>query len=313
MNDLGQPPRRILVIRHGALGDFILSVGPFMAIRSHHLADHITLLTTPPFHDFAQSSGLFNEVWTDTRPSVWAPWNWLALGRRLRDGGFDRVYDLQTSGRSGLYFRLMGSPKPEWSGIVPGASHCHTNPGRVHMHTLDRQAEQLAVAGISHVLRASLDWATSDLGKFPLRPPFALLVPGGSAHRPEKRWPAAHFADLAGRLAAAGLRPVVLGTAQEGYLGQQIAGTGGLDLTGQTDLADIAELARSAAVAVGNDTGPMHIAAAVGCRSVVLFSDASDPALCAPRGAGVLVIQMPDLARLTVDQVAGPALSGGAP
>lgn len=313
MIDLGQPPKRILVIRHGALGDFILSVGPFMAIRSHHLADHITLLTTPPLHDLAQSSGLFNQVWTDTRPSVFAPWSWLALRRRLREGGFARVYDLQTSRRSGLYFRLMGTPKPEWSGIVPGASHRHTNPGRVRMHTLDRQAEQLAIAGIGHVPRANLDWAASDLRKFPLRPPFALLMPGGSAHRLDKRWPVAHFADLAGRLAGAGLRPVVLGTPQERSLGQQIAGAGGLDLTGQTDLADIAELSRSAAVAVGNDTGPMHIAAAAGCRSVVLFSDASDPALCAPRGDKVLVIQMPDLARLTVDEVAGPALSGGVP
>ncbi|MBT3396405.1 MAG: ADP-heptose--LPS heptosyltransferase, partial [Alphaproteobacteria bacterium] len=85
VNDLGQPPRRILVIRHGALGDFVLSTGPFRAIRSHHLADHITLLTTSPFKELAETSGLFNDVWIDSRPSAFAPWKWFALRRQLRD------------------------------------------------------------------------------------------------------------------------------------------------------------------------------------------------------------------------------------
>ena len=310
MNDLGQPPRRILVIRHGALGDFVLSTGPFRAIRSHHLADHITLLTTSPFKELAETSGLFNDVWIDSRPSAFAPWKWFALRRQLRDGHFQRVYDLQTSERSGFYFRLFPTPKPEWSGIASGASHRHTNPRRTSMHTLERQREQLEVAGIAYVPPPNLDWVAGDLAKFPLQKPYAVLVPGGSAHRPEKRWPAGHFADLAGRLLAAGLRPVVLGTGSEQALGQQIAGSGGLDLTGQTSLGDIAELARGATIAVGNDTGPMHMAAAVGCRSIVLFSDASDPALCAPRGDHVLVIQVPTLGDLSVDEVARPALAG---
>ena len=303
-------PRRILVIRHGALGDFVLSTGPFRAIRAHHLADQVTLLTSAPFENLAVTSGLFNHVWIDTRPSLFAPRKWLGLRRSLRKGGFSQVYDLQTSQRSSFYFRLFGSPKPEWSGIAPGASHQHTNPRRTGMHTLERQREQLAVAGISHVPPPDLDWVTADLAKFALRQPYALLVPGGSAHRPQKRWPVAHYADLAGRLSAAGLRPVVLGTTPEQALGQEIAGSGGLDLTGQTDLADIAELARGATVAVGNDTGAMHMAAAVGCRSVVLFSSASDPALCAPRGDHVLAIQMATLAKLSVDEVARTALGG---
>jgi len=305
---LGHAPRRILVIRHGALGDFILSTGPFRAIRSHHLADHITLLTTAPFGELAETSGLFNDVWIDSRPGVFAPWKWIALCRRLRDGQFARVYDVQTSGRSSFYFRMFGTLRPEWSGIAPGASHRHTNPRRTSMHTLERQREQLEIAGISHVPPPNLDWLTGDLAKFALGRPYALLVPGGSAHRPEKRWPPAHFSDLAGRLLAAGLRPVVLGTASEQALGRQVACAEGLDLTGQTSLADIAELARGATIAVGNDTGPMHMAAAVGCRSIVLFSDVSDPALCAPRGDHVLVIQVATLAQLTVDEVARPAL-----
>ncbi|MHA1568253.1 MAG: glycosyltransferase family 9 protein, partial [Alphaproteobacteria bacterium] len=74
------------------------------------------------------------------------------------------------------------------------------------------------------------------------------------------------------------------------------------DLTGRTDFLDIAVLARAAAGAVGNDTGPMHLIAAAGCPALVLFSHESDPALCAPRGPRVVLLRRPDLARLTLDE-----------
>ena len=65
--------------------------------------------------------------------------------------------------------------------------------------------------------------------------------------------------------------------------------------------------AARAELAVGNDTGPMHIAAAVGCRCVVLFSADSEPALTAPRGPGgswPVVLRAPVLADLSVARVA---------
>ena len=77
-------------------------------------------------------------------------------------------------------------------------------------------------------------------------------------------------------------------------------------------IADIAGLAAGAALAVGNDTGPMHVAAAVGCRCVVLFSADSDPALTAPRGPGgtwPTVLRADDLADLPVEAVAQAALT----
>jgi ADP-heptose:LPS heptosyltransferase len=54
---------------------------------------------------------------------------------------------------------------------------------------------------------------------------------------------------------------------------------------------------------VGNDTGPMHLIATAGCRSVVLFSSASDPALTAPRGRAVTILREARLEDLSVDRV----------
>ena len=84
----------ILVIKHGALGDFVLAMGPFAAIRRHHTDAAITLLTTAPFGELAEASGYFDAVWIDTRPKLTQPLDILKLARRLNNAGFERVYDL---------------------------------------------------------------------------------------------------------------------------------------------------------------------------------------------------------------------------
>jgi ADP-heptose:LPS heptosyltransferase len=137
-------------------------------------------------------------------------------------------------------------------------------------------------------------------------------VPGCSPHRPGKRWPAENYGALAAWLDTQGIVPVIVGNAAERGLADTIraAAPASRDLTGQTTLGDVASLARAASVAIGNDTGPMHLIATAGCRSVVLFSRDSDPALCAPRGRDVQVLRRPDLASLAPETVL-PLLSAG--
>lgn len=299
----------ILVIRLGALGDLVLSSGPFRAIREHHPDAHIVLLTTQPYEDLARAGGWFDEIWCDERPAWWQLGAMRRLAGRLRGGGFGRVYDLQTSDRSSGYFRLFGRPRPEWSGIARGCSHPHASPGRNRMHTVERQAEQLAMAGIAEVPPPDLSGIEADLSAFSLPADYALLVPGSAPHRPEKRWPAGRYGELAGRLRARGLTPVLIGgPAEQAALAAVAAGQRGvIDLCGRTSFAQIAALGRGARLAVGNDTGPMHLIATAGCPSVVLFSGASDPALTAPRGPRVRVVRRHELADLAVDEVAHAA------
>ena len=298
---------RILVIKHGGLGDWVLATGCFAAIRRHHPAAHLTLLTTPAFAEWGARCGWFDAVWTDERPSLVAdPLAWLRLRRCLIDGEFARVYDLQTSGRTGLYFRMLPrGRRPEWSGIVAGCSHPHRNPQRNLMHTVAFQREQLGIAGIADVPAPTLDWLDDDIADLAPAGAFALVVPGGSAHRPEKRWPAERFAALAGLLAARGTTPVLIGGAAEDSILGAIAGQApdAVNLGGRTGLGQVAALARRAACAVGNDTGPMHIAAAVGCPAVVLFGAASDPKRSAPRGEAVTVLRRVPLAGLPAREV----------
>ncbi|MBE7635483.1 ADP-heptose--LPS heptosyltransferase [Sneathiella sp. P13V-1] len=296
----------ILVIKHGALGDVVLAQSPFQAIRAHHPDAKITLLTTKLFKPFMEKSGLFDEVWVDEKPKFWQLARLWDLKRKLVSGKFNRVYDLQTSTRSSSYLGLIPtSQKVEWSGVAKGCTHPHNNPERGKLHTIERQAEQLNHAGIKYIPKADFTWAISASKDFNLPSPYSLLVPGGSAHRPEKRWPAVKYAELANLLTQKGIAPVLIGGKAEQDVLDEIMSLcpDCIDLSGKTGLEDLAGLGDKAVLSVGNDTGPLHLIAAVGCPTVVLFSNASDPARARPRGADVTVLREADLADLSFETV----------
>jgi ADP-heptose:LPS heptosyltransferase len=299
----------ILVIKLSALGDFIQATGPMKAIRAHHPAARITLLTTPPFEGMARATGWFDEVWTDGRPS-WRNLPAVAgLIGRIRRARFARVYDLQTQGRTVRYFQLLWPKRPPWSGNAPGAAFEYGGPERDRLHVQDSQRRQLRIAGIDEVGAPDIGWLTGKANLAPPRP-FALLVPGGAPHRPAKRWPAERYGELARALAGQGITPLVLGHGpEEEALAAVIQGAEprAQVLVGQTSFGDIADLARRAVLVVGNDTGPAHIAIAAGAPGLVLFSAESNPDLSAPRpireGQLVEILRRDDLADLDLAAV----------
>ena len=308
--------KKILVIKLSALGDFVLALAAMKKIRQAHKRAHITLLTTPPFESLAKACPYFNAVETDGRPQGLG--EWLALRKRLKAAKYDRVYDLQTSAQSARIFHLLTPFPPEWSGIAAGCSLPHKNPNRNSMHTLERQADQLKYAGIwpdapiepGSAPGPDLSWVMpkpSQVRPVPggVKPrPYALFVPGGSAHRLDKRWSAERYGQLGKILSDRGYDIVVIGGPQESALARQIQREVGQarDLTGRTDFAKVAMLGAKAALVVGNDTGPLHLAAAAGAPTVVLFSSASNPQLAAPRGH-VTVLRSGNLADLSVAEV----------
>ncbi|HYH39483.1 MAG TPA: glycosyltransferase family 9 protein [Azospirillum sp.] len=288
----------VLVIKLGAFGDFFLAQTAFEAIRRHHAGDRLTLLTIPQLAPLARMSGLFEEVWEDPR----SPGSYLTVPRMIRGGRFDRVYDLQGTGRTDRYFWLLfPGPWPEWSGTARFASHDDSYPKRRKVPVLQRYERQLRPFGIELAPHPDLSWLDADVSRFGLEGDYALLIPGSSAGRPDKRWP--RYPELARALAERGVRPVVLGTAIEKDLAAAITAAcpPALDLTDATGIAEIGALARRAWVSVGNDTGPTHLVAAVGGPTVALFSDASNPIHAS--GRRVVLHHRPSFDDMEVDGV----------
>lgn len=299
-----QNPQNIMVIKLGALGDFIQALGPMKAIRAHHPDAKITLLTTKPFKEFAEKSGYFDGIILDDRPKFYQLIAWFNFRKKLNTENFTRVYDLQNNDRTQIYFNLL-SPKPEWVGVAKGASHRNTSPERTKGLAFHGHAQTLKLAGIKNIEIDRLNWIKSDLSKFNLPTPYILIVPGSAPSRPEKRWPIRHYINLCQSLIQQGITPVIIGTKDENNVTEAItkACPEAINLGGQTTLFDIAVLARHAKFTVGNDTGPMHMVAPTGCKTIVLFSGHSNPTRHAPLGDNVITIQEDNLEDLEPKKV----------
>lgn len=294
--------QRILVIKLSALGDFFLSIGSFQAIRAHHRDAHITLLTTAPFVRLAEASGCFDAVWVDRRARVWDVPGWLSLALQVRRARFVRVYDLQWSDRSNTYARFISPRATEWVGVAQGGGLCYPDRNKA-VPIYQRHAEMLALSGIDAVPPPDLGFLKADLSHYGLPPSYALLVPGSSPSRPEKRWPAERYGELACRLEARGLTPVLIRGPAELEEARAIARLCPATYDIDSNREQIVALARGARLAVGNDTGPTHMIALAGCPLVALYGKASDPVKLRPIGDRVEMVSTAELARLEVEEV----------
>ena len=344
----GDTLRRVLVIKLGAMGDFMQALGAMRVVRATHPSARITLLTTEPFEAFAKACPYFDIVEADGRPRDIK--GRTDLIRRLRGANYDMVYDFQNNDRTAQYFIGLTGKKPLWSGAAKGASHQHMNSDRADMHNFDRLAEQLVHAGlgpkppgdptgwiIGQDLVPSVDWvrgAFRDPPRFQpaffgLNGPYALLIPGSSADHPEKRWPMERFLKLATWLADGGVTPVIIGGKDEGDIGAQISRKEprAKNVVGRTDLFQLATLSERATIAIGGDTGPMHLAAAARTPGVCLFAQEWNDDLArehhtvwspktrlgraAPRGGPMMIVHAATLEAIGLDDVKRAAFGLG--
>ncbi len=299
------PHGRILVIKHGALGDLIQAMDAFQALRRHHATAELVLMTSPAYAALAQAIPWFDRIWLDKRPRLHEISAWWAIRKTFAAESFNRVYDLQCSSRTVRYFQMLPRrQRPEWVGAAPGCSHPNPDFSRSPSNR-QKMAAQLAIAGVPAPEPADLSWLSAPVGHLGLPERFALLIPGCSPHLPHKRWPAQRYGLLAQRLAECGLAAVAVGTAVDRAAidGVRAVAPGLVDLGGRTTLFELAAVARQAGVAVGNDTGATFLASAVGTPTLMLMSSHTDPLVSAPWGPGARWLKREDLSGLPVEDV----------
>ncbi|TVQ84729.1 MAG: glycosyltransferase family 9 protein [Micavibrio sp.] len=279
---------KILFIKLGAFGDFIMTLGYMHAVRVHHPDAELVIMTTPPFAEMAEKCGYFDRVVTVERYGFTEAGKWLRLVKMLRREAFDLVYDMQQNDRTKI-MRLLSPHRTRRSWY---------RGGRVPEGALE-------INNIRDFPPPDMGWMDGDISGFALPENFVLLAPGAAPHRPLKRWPPAHYGTLAQNIAAQGFTPVILGGGAETEIAAEITKLcpAAKNLCGKTSFADIAALARHAALAVGNDTGPMHLIAAAGCPVISLFSGDSKPAQSAPHGADVTVLRAIPIENLAPEEV----------
>ncbi len=297
---------RILVVQTAFLGDVILTTPLIAALRRHHAAAEITMLVTPAGAPLVAANPALERVLVDDKRGSGRGLGGLAhLVGMLREHQFTIAIAAQKSVRTALALRAAGIPRRIGFASAPAARLYTDRVARpLDRHDRDRLLGLLAPLGITTVdpelahpwiaLDAESDARASALLAPPIGDgrPIAALCPG-SAWR-TKRWPARAFAALARALDADGYRCIVLGGPDERVLTATVAAAAGaaaVDLGGRTDLAVLAAVVRRAAVAVTNDSAPMHVATAARVPQVAIFCATVPAQGYGPLGPQALVVE----------------------
>ncbi len=295
---------RILITRLSAIGDCILTVPVLTALREHFPQAFIAWAIGRSAAPLLEGHAALDEL--ISLPGGWlksprAIWN---LRQRLRQLAFDVAIDPQSLTKSACVSRLAGASRRigfagqhgrELSGLLNNELVANTRP-----HLIDRSLELLRPLGIEHPqvrfdlprYAAAEPSITGFLRQHGLSRDFALLNIG--AGWPSKLWPEGHFAALAHRLGCTHRLTSVIVWAGDDELqrARQIvaASPEHAVLAPPTSLVELATLARHAALFVGSDTGPLHLAAAVGTPSIGLYGP-TRPQDCGPYGSQHIALQ----------------------
>jgi ADP-heptose:LPS heptosyltransferase len=272
--------RRVLVARLDSVGDVLLAGPAVRAVAAQ--GAHVTLLASTrgvaagrllPGVDRIQ---VLDAPWILADPPPVRPSGiaWTTL--RLQQSRFDEAIILTSYHQSALPLALM----LRMAGVPRVVAASEDYPGslldvRVHpdgdLHEAERGVAVAVAAGYpSQGTTLAVRQDLPDVADLRPEGPFVVLHPGSDA--PARRWPAVLARSTVGLLAAQGWTVLVTGSAQERELTRYVAGERGIDLGGQTSLAALAALLRDAAAVVVANTGPAHLAAAVGTPVVSLFA-----------------------------------------
>jgi lipopolysaccharide heptosyltransferase I len=282
---------RVLLVRLGALGDIVHGIPVAAALRRAEPSARIDWLVSAKHREILDLVPVIDRrLAVNDRGSARAGVSLLAAVRELRRTRYDVAIDLQGLIKSALVARASGASR-----VIGFASGYLREPPARLMYTevYDPGEGGFRSSGVPrHIVALNLGLLellgiSADSPEFPFEAVdsaatrevhaqtagrYALLNPG--AAWPNKRWPPARFAEVAAALGERrGLRSVVLWGPGERDLGQAVvaAARGAAVLSPPTSIADLVGLARGATVMVSGDTGPTHIAAAVGTPIVGLY------------------------------------------
>ncbi len=290
---------KILLIRLRQIGDVVFTTPAVAAIRRRFPDAHITYLVEHAAAPVVRHNPHLDEVIVAERPRGLRRLLYdLRLARRLRAAGYDLVIDFHGGPRSASLTWATGAPQRIGYG-VPGRSWIYTTrvpwsrsllPPR---HSVQNQLDLLSSLNIAapdparHPVEMPGDAAAATAVRDRLRaagvdPDARLVVIHVSAGNPFRRWPAENFAALAAALARedSSGRIIITSGPSEAEAADRVAAAAQvlapdaavrIVRCGEFDLAELRALVARAALYVGGDSGPMHIAATTGTPIVALF------------------------------------------
>jgi heptosyltransferase I len=272
---------RIALIKPSALGDICHALPALVALRRAQPMAHITWIVNDNFEPLIAAHPDLNATFPFDRGAFRRPLSAVstatALLNRLRRERFDTVIDLQGLLRTGLMTTATGAPvKIGFANAREGAAQFYTHPIAIpdanHMHATDRYLRVIqslggSTASIEYRLPVDAVEREQIQSRFGMHPRPWIAVAVG-AKWVTKRWPPRHFGTLLQRVEREfGGTAFFIGTADDtadALTAMSFLRPHAMNLCGQTKLPTLAALLAACDAMIGNDTGPLHLAVALG-------------------------------------------------
>jgi heptosyltransferase I len=283
--DYGLPRdvNNILIVRLGAMGDIIHALPGAAMLRQSFPAAHLTWVVEPRWASLIEGNGIVNQIVLFHRHQ---PRTWIDTRRELRNRRYDLAVDFQGLIKSALVAHVAGPERIVGfsPGVVrerPASWFYSTCVNTDAVHVVDQALDLAAGAGKARSMSTFPLPAGAPEGMLPDRP-FALACP--LAGWISKQWPLEHYEKLAEMIRAQLGMPLVFNGAPGSLPELSWAARHESGIPGLIDAT------RRAALVIGVDSGPLHLAAALGKSGVAIFGP-TDPARNGPRGGDFQVFR----------------------
>jgi heptosyltransferase-2 len=300
---LREASKRVLIVGPSWLGDAVMMGSLIGRLKRDRPERRVTVLTPPHLEALVRrlpgvDDALINPFAHGVlKLAARAQFGWALRGR------FDAAIVLPHSWKSALVPFFAGVPRR--TGFVGEGRHGLLNDARrLDEDALPRMVDRFCLLaeppGVARPAETPSPTLSADpgavsatvaaLGLGDGRPAVALCA--GAEYGPAKRWPPAHFAALSETLAGEGYAPWVLGGPGDAAIGDQISALSpnAINLAGRTTLPQAIDLIAAASAAVSNDSGLMHVAAALG-RPVIGLYGATSPRFAPPLSADAVILR----------------------
>jgi len=287
--------KKILIIKHGALGDLIQADGIIKSIRYEHKNAKLVLLTSKKFVKLMSMCPYIDDQLIDNRSSFFNILSQMNLYKNVKKYKFDIIYDLQNSQRTYIYRKYLFK-KIKW---VTTDRKDHPISG---LRGLEEMLREYFVNS-KNIFRPDISWLATDtkniIKKNKILSKYIVLLPGSSKKNPLKRWP--YFVDLAKLLISKGYEVITILGPEELEMNRSFPG----HILKNLDWSQLSGIIKNSYFVVGNDSGPSHIASCLNKKGLALFGPSTSAVRSELKRGKFEILKVDNLENLAADEVLG--------
>lgn len=298
--------KKILIIKHGSFGDFVLATGAIRSIKYYFPNHTLYLLTSLKYVEFIKESFFIDEFIIDERKPLYNFVENITILKKIVNTDFEYIFDLQNSKRT-FFYNLVARilAKSIISSSRPLAHYRYNIPSQGSEHVTIGLNKQLSLVGIKIFFQPNVDWLENKQINISIKKPYVMIIPGTSSKGLHKRWPSENYAEITKFLYELNFSILVVGNNSDYNAAFPIFNSCPkvLNLLGKSPPSVLYQLAKEAKFIISNDTGPALLVSLTNTPLLWIVNDNKISLSNKPTGQKVFKISSKSIYDISADQI----------